>query len=62
MTPVKAYMARRNETEKDFPYTYFHLVLTALVKTITLRPKMNRSIRCRLTKSGRWQTVADMFW
>lgn len=37
-------MARRNETEKDFPYTYFHLVLTALVKTITLRPKMNRFI------------------
>ena len=44
LTPVKAYMARRNETEKDFPYTYFHLVLTALVKTITLRPKMNRFI------------------
>ena len=21
-----------------------------------------RSIRCRLKKSGRWQTVADMFW
>ena len=44
LTPVKEYMARRNETEKDFPYTYFHLVLTALVKTITLRPKMNRFI------------------
>lgn len=44
LTPVKAYMARRNETETDFPYTYFHLVLTALVKTITLRPKMNRFI------------------
>ena len=44
LTPVKAYMARRNETEKDFPYTYFHLLLTALVKTITLRPKMNRFI------------------
>lgn len=39
LTPVKAYMARRNETEKDFPYTYFHLVLTALVKTITCGPR-----------------------
>ena len=44
LTPVKEYIARRNETETDFPYTYFHLVLTALVKTITLRPKMNRFI------------------
>ena len=44
LTPVKKYIARRNETETDFPYTYFHLVLTALVKTITLRPKMNRFI------------------
>ena len=41
---MKEYIARRNETETDFPYTYFHLVLTALVKTITLRPKMNRFI------------------
>jgi len=44
LTPVKEYIARRNETETDFPYTYFHLVLTALVKTITLRPKLNRFI------------------
>ena len=44
LTPVKAYMARRNETETDFPYTMFHLIVTALLKTITLRPKLNRFI------------------
>ena len=36
LTPVKAYMARRNETEKDFPYTMFHLIVAALLKTIPL--------------------------
>ncbi len=41
---MKAYIAKRNETETDFPYTYFHLVLAALMKTITLRPKLNRFI------------------
>jgi hypothetical protein len=44
LTPIKAYIAKKNETETDFPYTYFHLVLAALVKAITLRPKMNRFI------------------
>lgn len=44
LTNIKAYIAKKNETEKDFPYTYFHVVLAALVKAITLRPKMNRFI------------------
>ena len=44
LTAMNEYLARKNETEKDFPYTMFHLIVAALVKTITLRPKMNRFI------------------
>ena len=44
LTAMNAYLARKNETETDFPYTMFHLVVAALLKTITLRPKLNRFI------------------
>ena len=41
---MNAYLAKKNAEEKDFPYTMFHLVVAALEKTITLRPKLNRFI------------------
>ena len=44
LTAMNAYLAKKNETETDFPYTMFHLVVAALLKTITLRPKLNRFI------------------
>lgn len=44
LTAINAYLAQKNKAGDDFPYTFFHLILTALVKTITLRPKMNRFI------------------
>lgn len=44
LTAMNAYLARKNETETDFPYTMFHMVVAALLKTITLRPKLNRFI------------------
>ena len=44
LTAMNAYLARKNETETDFPYTMFHLVVAALLKTITLRSKLNRFI------------------
>ena len=44
LTNMNAYIAKKNETETEFPYTMFHLVLAALMKTITLRPKLNRFI------------------
>lgn len=44
LTAMNEYLARKNEKEKDFPYTMFHLIVAALLKTITLRPKMNRFI------------------
>ena len=44
LTAINAYLARKNETETDFPYTMLHLIVAALLKTITLRPKLNRFI------------------
>ena len=44
LTSIKAYLAKKNETEPDFPYTFFHLIVAALAKTIYLRPKLNRFI------------------
>ena len=44
LTAMNAYLAEKNQTETEFPYTMFHLVVAALLKTITLRPKLNRFI------------------
>ena len=44
LTAMNEYLARLNETETEFPYTMFHIVVAALIKTITLRPKLNRFI------------------
>lgn len=45
LEPIKAYIARKNETEdKNFKYTFFHVIVTALLRTIYHRPKMNRFI------------------
>lgn len=42
--PVNAFLAQKNAQPSDFPYTLFHVILAALVKTVTLRPKLNRFI------------------
>ncbi len=44
MTNMLAYIQKKNETETDFKYTFFHVLVTALVKTIRLRPYLNRFI------------------
>lgn len=44
LTAVNQYLKLKNENETEFPYTMFHLIVAALVKTITLRPKLNRFI------------------
>ena len=43
LTAIKAYIEKKNKTA-DFKYTYFHIVVAALIKTITLRPKLSRFI------------------
>lgn len=44
LTAVNQYLKLKNGNETEFPYTMFHLIVAALVKTITLRPKLNRFI------------------
>jgi len=42
---INKYIAKKNaEGNDDFPYTMFHIIVAALIKTLTLRPKMNRFI------------------
>lgn len=47
LTNINAYLEKKNTQAGDFRYTLFQLILTALAKTITLRPKMNRFIANR---------------
>jgi hypothetical protein len=44
LTNINKYIEKQNETETEFKYTLFHVIVTALLKTCTLRPKMNRFI------------------
>lgn len=44
LTNANAYIAKKNETETEFPYTLFHMIVAATLKTVVLRPKMNRFI------------------
>jgi len=44
LTEMNQFLAEKNETAGDFPYTMFHVVVCALLKTITLRPKLSRFI------------------
>ncbi len=42
LTAINAYLEKKNVPDIDFKYTFFHLIVAALVKTVTLRPKLNR--------------------
>ena len=44
LTNVDAYLARKNAGGPEYPYNLFQVMVTALLKVITLRPKMNRFI------------------
>lgn len=41
---INAYLAKKNAEGPAFKYTLFHVILTAMMKTLYLRPKMNRFI------------------
>ncbi len=45
LTALNDYIKKKNEAENDFKYTIFHAIVSALLKTIILRPKMNRFIQ-----------------
>ncbi|MDD6189377.1 MAG: 2-oxo acid dehydrogenase subunit E2 [Clostridiales bacterium] len=47
LTNAMAYLDRKNADEPEYKYNIFQLIVTALLKTVTLRPKMNRFIANR---------------
>ena len=44
LTAINRYLEEKNRDETEFPYKIFHLVVAAIIKTVTLRPKLNRFI------------------
>lgn len=44
LTNANAYLERKNAENPEYKYNLFQLIVTAILKTITLRPKMNRFI------------------
>lgn len=42
---LNKYLETKNAGNPEFKYTLFHLIVTAMLKTVTLRPKMNRFIQ-----------------
>ena len=44
LTKVEAYLEKKNCDNPEYKYNLFQVMVTAMLKTITLRPKMNRFI------------------
>ena len=44
LTNVNAYLEKKNASDPVYKYNLFQVMVTAMLKTITLRPKMNRFI------------------
>ncbi len=44
LTKVQAYLEKKNADNPAYKYNLFQVMVTAVLKTITLRPKMNRFI------------------
>lgn len=49
LTKTAEYLERRNAENPDYHYNLFQIIVAACLKTITLRPKMNRFIANRNT-------------
>lgn len=47
LTNVNRYLEQKNADGPDYTYNLFQIMVTAMLKTITLRPKMNRFIANR---------------
>ena len=44
MSAVEAYIEKKNAQSPEYKYTFFHVILAALSRTIEMRPRMNRFI------------------
>ncbi len=60
ITALNEYLAKKTESDPDFKYTYLHAIVAALVRTITLRPRMNRFISGDRIYQRRKLTMAFM--
>ncbi len=45
VTNLMAYLEKKNIGHEDFKYTFFHAIVAAMVKTVVLRPQLNRFIQ-----------------
>ena len=45
LTRAEEYLARKNQDDPAYRYNLFQLIVTAILKTLTLRPLMNRFIK-----------------
>lgn len=48
MAPIRAYLEKLNGNNPEFKYTTFHILVTAVLKLLTLRPKLNRFVANKL--------------
>ena len=44
LTNVMAYLEKKNASNPEYKYNFFQVIVTAVLKTITLRPHLNRFI------------------
>ncbi len=44
LTAIDEYLKKKNENNPEYPYKLFQVIVAAALKTITLRPQMNRFI------------------
>lgn len=44
LTNINSYLEKKNACDPEYAYNLFQVMVTAVLKTITLRPKMNRFI------------------
>lgn len=44
LTNINAYLEKKNAENPEYKYNLFQLIVTTILKTLTLRPKMNRFI------------------
>ena len=58
MAPIRAYLEKINQNETDFPYTPFHLLVTAVIKVLILRPRLNRFVANKLMYQRNEVTVS----
>lgn len=42
ITAINAYLEKKNSESPEYKYTFFHVILAAIAKTIVLRPRLNR--------------------